>query len=225
MKFFTADPHFGQFGISQMMGRVAPNGALMESGEQHDHILMSEINATVGRDDELIIIGDFCESSPGKYRSKIKCRHVRLIKGNHDPYTKCRNVFGEIPEIARTKVYNKSRSDYVRAFLCHYPTIYWDGSHKGWIHLYGHCHSQREEYLDQLEPGRRSMDVGVDNAYLKLGRYRPFSEVEIYDLMARRSGHDDVRFYKDLQTDKKIQMQVAARVMEQERRSARGDGQ
>lgn len=198
-RFFTADTHFNHEGIIKMMGRVGPMGALMSCAEEHDHLLIGQINATVGRDDELIIIGDFAFDNPGRYRAKINCSNVRLVLGNHDRKERSANVFGQIPEVMRSKAYNHTADDHVKLFLSHYPTMYWDQSHNGCCHLYGHCHSQREEYLDDLEPQRRAMDVGVDNAYRLYGEYRPISEVEVYDYMARRSGHDDVRFYLDFQ--------------------------
>jgi len=200
-RFFTADPHFAHPGILPMMGRVDGAGALMGSIEEHDAKLIANINSTVDRDDELFIIGDFAFDKPGKYRAKIQCKHIKFIMGNHDRKTKTANVFGELHDILRTEAYNKDQTDSVKLYLCHYPTMYWDQSHNGVAHLYGHCHSQREAYLDELEPGRRAMDVGVDNAYRLLGEYRPFADYEIYDYMARRTGHDDVRFYKDFQAE------------------------
>jgi len=183
-----------------MMARVRPDGQLFSCQEEHDLHLIDQINARCGHDDELIIVGDFAFDKPGKYRQMIDCR-CRLVLGNHDRKEKSANVFGEIPEIIRTAAYNEKRSDHIKLFVSHYPTMYWDGSHRGWGHLYGHTHAQREEYLDTLEPQRRALDVGVDNIYRLFGEYRPISEHEVYDYLGRRSGHDDIRFYKDYQKE------------------------
>lgn len=182
-----------------MMGRVAPSGALCASEQEHDRMILDNINALVGRDDELFILGDFAFDKPGKFRSQIDCKHIRFVLGNHDRKEKTANVFGQIPEVLRTKAFNRKGTDHVKLYLSHYPTMYWDGSHRGWCHLYGHCHGQREEYLDNLEPQRRAMDVGVDNIYQLYGSYRPIADYEVYEYMARRSGHDDIRFYTDFQ--------------------------
>ncbi len=61
-------------------------------------------------------------------------------------------------------------------------------SHHGAIHLYGHSHSSAEEGLDKKFPGRRSMDVGIDNAYRLLGEYRPFSWDEIKHRLLSKQG-------------------------------------
>lgn len=200
-RYFLADPHFGHEGIIRMMARVSEKGRLFSCSEEHDAFLLDQINAAVGRDDELIIVGDFADDSPGKYRAKIKCRHIRFVLGNHDRKQKTANVFGEIPEVIRTRVSSVDGRDHIKLFVTHYPGFYWDGSHRGWGHVYGHTHGQREEYLDMLEPQRRAMDVGVDNVYRLYGYYGPISEIKVYEYMARRSGHDDVRFYHDYQAD------------------------
>ena len=184
-----------------MMGRTTGSGALCATSEHHDKMIIDNINQMVGRDDELFIIGDFAFDKPGKYRAMIDCKHIKFIMGNHDRKQKSSNVFGETPDILRTKCFNKDGTEYFDMYMCHYPTMYWDQSHNGACHLYGHCHGQREEYLDSLEPGRRALDVGVDNAMKLLGEFRPFADYEVYDYMARRSGHDDVRFYKDYQRE------------------------
>ncbi len=200
MKYFTADTHFGHKNIIGMMARISALGALMGSAEEHDQHLLDSINRLVGPDDELIIVGDFSWKQPGKYRTKIICRNVKLVRGNHDKITASTNVFGNLPDTIETEVYNKKRTDSIKLFLSHYPHSYWNQSHRGSGHLYGHCHGQREEYLDELEPQRRALDVGVDNIFRLYGGYRPISEIEVYDYMARRSGHDDIRFYDDYQT-------------------------
>jgi hypothetical protein len=46
-----------------------------------------------------------------------------------------------------------------------------------------------EDYLDSMWPERRSMDVGVDNAFRIFGEYRPFSEYDILNLLSTRKGH------------------------------------
>jgi len=205
MRFFTADTHFGHInergGIIKMMSRVGPDGKLFSSTEEHDQHLIDQINNLVNKDDELIVAGDFAWTTPGKYRSKIECRHIRLIRGNHDKPQINTNIFGEIPDIIRCKAYNDKGNDFIKLFISHYPHAFWDGSHKGWGHLYGHIHGMREEDLDFLFPQRRSLDIGVDNIYKLWGYYGPVSEIEIYNYMAKRSGHDDVRFYEDYRNE------------------------
>jgi calcineurin-like phosphoesterase family protein len=195
MKYFIADTHFGHTNIlNKMLPRCYwPGTVLFRSIEDHDECILDAINSVVGERDELFVIGDFAQK-PGKYRARIKCKNVRLIRGNHDPVQKSRNVFGEIPYVQIVKI--RSEGESLRVVLCHTPMAYWEGSHRGWGHLYGHCHGQREDTLNELfGVNRRSMDVGVDC----LRNFTPLSEEQIYDLFVSLHGHDPIKFYKDLQ--------------------------
>jgi calcineurin-like phosphoesterase family protein len=195
MKFFMADPHFGHQGIIPMMARVDPAGQVFSCIEEHDYNVISEINNRVCRDDELIICGDFAWDKPGKFRQQIKCKHIKLIMGNHDSQTKCANVFGQVYDQYTTKIRSADKQNYLKVVCSHYPHAYWDGSHKGWGHVYGHVHGQREHDLDLLFPGRRALDIGVDNLHSLFGSYRPISEVELYKYFMDRPGHDQVSHY------------------------------
>lgn len=200
MRYFIADTHFGAkpLLIRGMLRRYPHSQTLFESTEQHDQHMLEAINSTVDRDDELFILGDFAEN-PGKYRALIKCKHVYLIRGNHDPYQKCVNVFGEMPYVKYTKLRGKYGGS-IRCVLSHTPFAFWDGSHKGFAHLYGHCHGQREDCMSAwFGFSRRSMDVGVDNLIAFQGHYAPVSEQTLYYLFLARHGHDLPEFYHEYQ--------------------------
>lgn len=186
MKFFTADTHFGHEAVVTKMGRDT-----FRSIEEHDEEILDNINRMVGRTDQLYIIGDFAWQSAPKYRQRIRCKHVVLIRGNHDRPTPSKHAFGGAIHDMLTVKFQETR-----AVLCHYPMAYWDKSHYGSIHLYGHMHGQREDDLNILFPYRRAMDVGVDQIYREFGQYRPISEDEVLELLACQIGHDPVEFYR-----------------------------
>lgn len=189
--FFTADTHFEAVKLYSEMGRrVRPF-----SVDEWNEMFLHKINSMVERSDRLFILGDFAWKRPGYWRQRIRCRHVILILGNHDSEAKCRRVFGgnlhhvrEVKNVCGQKV-----------FLSHYPHAFWPSSHHGSLHLYGHCHHQREEYLDAIWPARRSMDVSPDTAYQLTGEWRPFSDIEVTDRLLARDGHDHLPFYEQYQ--------------------------
>ena len=196
MKYFIADTHFGHANIlDKMLSRCYPGTeTLFRSIEDHDDCILSAINDVVGERDDLFILGDFARQ-PGKYRARINCKHIYLIRGNHDPVQKSLNVFGQIPYLRIVKVRGEHGGS-LKVVLCHTPMAYWEGSHRGWGHLYGHCHGQRERTLDQaFGTHRRSADIGVDC----LRNFAPASEYQIYRFFTGLPGHDPVKFYKDLQ--------------------------
>lgn len=74
--FATADTHFGE---PKILG-VGHRYQFHDIGEHDDH-LISQINTYVAREDRLIVVGDFGHE---KYRHRINCKEVILIRGNHD---------------------------------------------------------------------------------------------------------------------------------------------
>lgn len=182
--YFTADTHFG-------CGRLRKHTrSEFTTIEEHDEALLDGINRTVSRGDQLVIVGDFCLKKPGRYRPKIKCRHIFYVLGNHDKMGAIQRSFGG--HVWWHKMIKLERG---MVWACHYPTAYWPQSHYGAFHAYGHLHAsaEREVAMDSAFPGRRSMDVGVDSAYKIFGDYRPFSSDEFFDLLAGQEGHDIIR--------------------------------
>jgi len=150
--------------------------------------LIDNINKVVGENDTLWHLGDWAFAPKQEYyrtckliRDRILCKNVYLIWGNHDRI-EINNIFSGTFGLHQINV-NKQK-----IVLCHYAMAVWDGSHRGTICLYGHSHANAEEWLNKTMPGRRSLDVGVDNAYKLLGDYRPFSFEEIANIMAKRKG-------------------------------------
>ena len=200
-KFFTSDSHLGHGNIIKYCNRpfLSKDEQLrldagehvrvsFESVRRMDDHLLDQINKTVGVDDTLIHLGDFCfghrrayYEAAQKYRARIKCKNIIMIWGNHDqPHIK--DLFSSSYDLHKTIVNNQ------KIVLCHYAMAIWEGSHRGTWHLYGHSHATAESNLDRMMPSRKSMDVGVDNAYKILGEYRPFSFDEIHQVIDSRKG-------------------------------------
>ena len=182
--YLTADMHLG---CEKLVKNSRP---MYDSCEEHDERLIRAVNGTVGRDDRLVIIGDFCKEKPGRYRPKIRCKNIFFVLGNHDKEIKIRRVFGGNVRWNYMAKLGPNQSE--RVWCCHYPTMFWDRSHYGVYHAYGHIHNcpVRQGQMDSAFPGRRSMDVGVDSAFTCLGEHRPFSEDEFLHILRNRPGHD-----------------------------------
>jgi len=73
--------------------------------------------------------------------------------------------------------------------LTHCAHAVWEGSHQGSWHLYGHSHATAEKALNDFMPGRRSIDVGVDNAFIVFGEYRPIAFDEINEIFQQLPGN------------------------------------
>jgi calcineurin-like phosphoesterase family protein len=151
MIFFTSDQHFGHTNIIKHCRRP------FESVQEMDEQMLEAINSNVSKSDTLYILGDFAYRGrdPLHYRSRIKCRSVHLVIGNHDKRSRC-GCFEGISDVLSISINGK------RIWLSHYPHRSWPGSHRGAWHLYGHCHGTLDRSSD-VEMGLSCLDVGVDN--------------------------------------------------------------
>jgi len=180
--FLTSDFHFSHKNIIKYCNRP------FSSVEEMDKKLIQNINDIVGEEDVLWFLGDFCFARHDyfevakRYRDRIHCKNVSCIFGNHDG-KEIAPLFSSAQDYAEIKWQGQM------IVVCHYLMAVWNRSHHGAIHCYGHSHSTVEKWADKVMPGRRSIDVGVDNAAKILGEYRPFSFEEIMGIMKNKKGH------------------------------------
>lgn len=60
---------------------------MFQSIGEHDYQIVENINALVGKNDKLFILGDVAFSRNGlQWANNIMCRNIELILGNHDMY-------------------------------------------------------------------------------------------------------------------------------------------
>lgn len=100
--------------------------------------------------DTVFILGDIGREGGNKENeylceiiSTLKGKKV-LIQGNHCKLkdNRLRQLFTEItPYKEVVDNFNGLNHNLV---LSHYPILFWNGQHKGWLHLYGHLHVSDE---------------------------------------------------------------------------------
>lgn len=188
MIYFIADCHFGHHKIIQYCNRPFDNVHIM------DQVMFDRINESVGVDDTLYILGDFCfkGKKPIDYRIRISCQDVHLIFGNHDKRTHFypsnlvtdMNGFSSIQEVKEIIYCNQ------RIYLSHYPHRSWPASHKGSWMLYGHVHSRLDN--EDRTSKRKTLDAGVDNTINYNKRFgEPWSFKEIQKLFNTKTAIDN----------------------------------
>lgn len=179
-----------------------------QSRKQMDEGLIERINAVVPPDATLWHLGDFAfVNKPGevkKYLNAINCKDVRLIWGNHDrrkaylpgffsAYYESTMIY-VFPDRTLTEAEIQADHDLKKMLhkamsqkkvqpiqLSHYAHAIWNGSHKGWFHLYGHSHGGLRPWIEQHMPNALSMDVGVDCTH-----YAPLSFSEIFRILGSK---------------------------------------
>lgn len=186
MIWFTADLHLGCKKLVQY------SRTQFATVDEHDDHVLDGINHWVQPSDILVIAGDFCREKPGRYRPRIKCKHIHFILGNHDKETKIRAVFGG--NVWHSRMMKTTDRPRQKVWVSHYPPCFWPESHYGSMALYGHIHDNAvmEDMMDVGMPGRKSMDIGVDAAYRLFGEYRPFSEEDMLSIIGHRPGHEEL---------------------------------
>lgn len=202
MKYFISDTHLGQ--------KTFHVGTFREGfqDDEWNYLMLDCINSKVGRYDELIIVGDFSDNKPGKWRSLINCRHIMMVVGNHDAsMLKLRNVFGS--DNVRHMYFTKVCGVYTA--ISHYQQIFWDRSHHGSYHLHGHLHGNRCDWTQELIPGAKCLDIGPDNYFSTFHKWGVWSEEQVHEELRVRTGHDRVEFYGDYQKRRMAEWRVLRR--------------
>lgn len=176
MMWFTSDLHLGDTNILADMDRP------FSSVEEMNRKVIDGINECVGPDDLLYLLGDFTYRLPRSQaellRERIACKHIILIRGNHDA------DWGEGDESVElfddVRDYLEIAPGYARGHklvLSHYPMLSWNGKARGAIMLHGHIHSRGERTNARNRDRERPIlryDVGLD-----ANGYRPVSRDQI----------------------------------------------
>lgn len=210
--YVIADTHFGHKNIASINDSSWNKGQRpYNSLHEMNKALIEGINDTVGQEDTLYHLGDWSFGgieNIWNFRKRIICENIHLILGNHDDHIE-NNKLITIPEEERDMCFNRFGGHYMiepsllfssishykeikvnsKTFcLSHYAHRVWNGSHKGFYHLYGHSHDTLD-IVDQFGTPNiwgRSMDCGVESAIRLLGRARPFALEEITRILDKR---------------------------------------
>lgn len=163
MKFYTADWHLGHKKIIEYSDRPFRDRNGIPDVEAMNRTIIENVNATVGVDDELYLLGDVAFLPAPRTRSfmeQILCENIFLIPGNHDseeiigltrsdgsPMWKAVSPLMDINDSGR------------RLVLCHYKFEVYNKAHytepKTAYQFYGHSHGS-------LPGNDQQIDVGVD---------------------------------------------------------------
>lgn len=148
MTFFSADHHHGHSNIINYCKRP------FASVDEMTATIVQRWNQTVGRDDEVWFLGDFCFKG---YESLFENLNGRkhLIIGNHDPRSTL-----ILPWASQPQHYHEMKIDGTKIVLFHYGMRSWNGMYKGAIQLYGHSHNTLPGF--RVASGGGTLDVGVD---------------------------------------------------------------
>ena len=184
MLYFTSDCHLNHDNIIEYAHRPFADIDGMNAA------IIDNINKTVGIDDTLWVIGDFCMGrekiqNTSVFLSRISCKDVNLVLGNHDPRGHDDELlaagFASISDYVEMRIGNKHQN----GVLFHYGITSWNGMARGSYMLHGHIHSTPMYNMQNKRDGLRRYDVGVDaNGYAPVSAdsiIRFFSDMKSFD--------------------------------------------
>jgi len=158
--WISSDFHYGHGNLVRGISSWEDTSGCRDfkSIDQMNSQLVNNLNEVIATDDTLYCLGDW---SFGKFenieefRSRINCKNIHLILGNHDKHIannkgNCQSLFSSVSTLKEIN-YGKQK-----LVLCHYSMNVWNKSHHGAIHLFGHSHGSLTDVKG------KSMDVGVD---------------------------------------------------------------
>lgn len=172
--FFTSDCHWGHSNIIKFCNRP------FSSVEEMNEGLIERWNEVVKPGDIVWSLGDFAFMPYDNIVEIIKRLNgnLHMVLGNHDQkIAQNRKELLESGLVKEIRDYKELSWNKQRICLFHYGQRAWNGSHYGSWQLFGHTHGD-------MEPYGKSVDVGVDSAFiLGTAPYRPFSFEEIESFM------------------------------------------
>ena len=187
--YFTSDTHYGHRnivrGTSEWTGKNRCRN--FDTVEEHDAVLVDNINSIVKENDILYHLGDWSFGGKEKiidFRRKLYVKDIRLILGNHDHHIE-KNIYSDL--FISVDHYKKITINKQMFVMCHFPMRVWDKSHHGSIMLHGHCHGTLSDYeMNQQDSfisiKYKTMDVGIDTH----PEFRPYHIDEVLDIMRDR---------------------------------------
>jgi len=188
--FFTSDSHYSHSNICKATTNWSDSSKTRDF-KSLDHMntaLVDRINNKVGENDVLIHLGDFSFGgfdNIAEFRSRILCKNIHLILGNHDHHIErdkdgIRSLFRSVQHYTVLNLRRPGKEkemDKHSIVLCHFPIASWDSMNQGRIHLHGHVHLEPHNKIAE----GRAMDVGADGNDLE-----PYSLDEILKLLRGR---------------------------------------
>ena len=195
--WFTSDTHFAHTNICRGVSKWKDfNGNVpikqTRDFKTLDHMndaIVKSINSVVGENDILFHLGDWSFGgfeNIAEFRSRILCKNIHLILGNHDHHIEnnkdnIQRLFSSVNQYLRLQVSvypgTVLHTGKVDLVLMHYPIASWHNMNDGVIHLHGHVHLPPNKKLAQ----GKAMDVGVDGNGLV-----PYSLNEITRIMDKQ---------------------------------------
>lgn len=147
--YITSDLHFGH----NQPFLYEPRG--FSSIEEHDKVIIANINEVVNEEDTLYILGDLMLNDTAygmECLKQIKCQDIRIILGNHDTSARI-ELYKTLPNVSVADFATLLKYKKWNFMLSHYPmlTTNLDDDKKPFCRVWNCCgHSHTKEVIDPI---------------------------------------------------------------------------
>lgn len=180
--FFTSDTHFFHKNIIRYCDRP------FRDREEMNDTLVARWNEKVKADDVIFHLGDVAMTArPSELDAVLKRLNGKkyLVIGNHEKNALqkefLRDHWEGVYDVAEITIEDEEIEDPQRIFMCHYPMIVWNGSHRGAWQLFGHVHGGLSN-KGEIKHKPTQMDVGVDT-----NNFYPYSYQDVKEQITKQS--------------------------------------
>jgi len=225
--WWTSDTHYWHknitLGVSVWKDKEK-NCRDFKTTQEMSHHIIDQINKYVGQNDILFHLGDWSFggiSNIWNFRSRIICKNIHLIYGNHDNHIindrilpNCHylydgDTYGEIitnidPQsiLPETSYYVgaqdlfKSTQQYLEISIDKILVVLMHYPIQEWNDRFKRSYHLFGHVHGRIPHSNGRLDVGMDNAFKVLGEYKPFSWRDIKQLLGRPNNVEDNKIRK-----------------------------
>ena len=168
-----------------------------------DDWLMNLWNTTVGRNDSVYHLGDFCLGNRERTEwilSRLRGKKY-FIWGNHDKSLRGNERFLEGIWDMKEAKFSHDQYPFIKegetfcVELCHYPLLAWNRRPHGSCHAHGHVHGAADAFNEISEELR--VDVGLDGELANYGFIDLETLYNHYRSIIAEQGYDNFRDYNE----------------------------
>ena len=150
MIYVCSDTHYYHKAIITMQKRPFQNVHEM------NQYMINSWNSVVTPVDEVYHLGDIAyKANPKVVRDHILSKlngKIHLITGNHDKPKDIRIYSERLESIQTEKELKYDLNNKIYTFIMyHYPIYSWKGMYQGYIHLYGHTHTNKDSLRSEFK--------------------------------------------------------------------------
>ena len=190
MRYYIADTHFYH---ANLLDKMDNRG--FDTVEAMNEYMIMKWNNKVRKNDEVVILGDFCWGKADQVNHLLERLNgqLYLIQGNHDYYLRDKKFHKD--RFVWIKPYAEINDHKRKVVLCHYPVMCYNGQYRldkngnpKTYMLHGHVHDTHDQRLleqfrimvenrviEGMDGSMRNIPCNLINCFCQYSDYEPLT--------------------------------------------------